>query len=131
MISGGQLVGYFALLLFQNATYFLGNALYIRQHYRAIEAVLGGLFGQRPLAVSNKRHGIVVISQNGFDSLRFFSSSFIRGRNVVCSFQQSVDHRSFVAQRVTGKEIEITVGVCWFTVNIHMNFCAASTCYGV
>ena len=84
-------VSYFDLLLFQNATYFLGNALYIRQHYKTIEVVFGGLFGKRSLAVSNKRPGIVVISQNGFDSLRFFSSSFIRWRNVVCSFQQSAD----------------------------------------
>ena len=36
-------VGYFDLLLFKNATYLLGNALYIRQHYKAIEVVLGGL----------------------------------------------------------------------------------------
>ena len=49
----------------------------------------------------------------------------------MCSSQQSVDHGSFVAQRVTGKEIEITVGVCWFSANIHLNFCAASTSNGV
>ena len=36
-----------------------------------------------------------------------------------------------MAQRVTRKEIEITVGVCRFSVNIHLNFCAASTCNGV
>ena len=36
-----------------------------------------------------------------------------------------------MAQTVTGKEIEITVGVGWFPVNIHMNFCVASTYYGV
>ena len=32
-----------------------------------------------------------------------------------------------MSQRVKGKEIEITVGMCWFSVNIHFNFCAAST----
>ena len=36
-----------------------------------------------------------------------------------------------MAQRVTGKEIEIMVSVCRFSVNIHMNFCAVFTCYGV
>ena len=36
-----------------------------------------------------------------------------------------------MAQRFTGKEIEITVGVCWFSVNIDLNFCAASTSNGV
>ena len=30
-------VGYFDLLLFQTTTYFLGNALYIRQHYKALK----------------------------------------------------------------------------------------------
>ena len=33
-------------------------------------------------------------------------------------------------QRVTGREIEITIGVCQFSVNIHMNLCAVSTCDG-
>ena len=36
-----------------------------------------------------------------------------------------------MAQRVTGKEIEITVGVCCFSLNIPLNFCAASTRNGV
>ena len=36
-----------------------------------------------------------------------------------------------MAQRETGKQVDITVGVCRFSVNIHKNFCAASTCYGV
>ena len=54
-------------------------------------------------------------------ALTFWHLTFIRWRNVVCSFQQSVDHKSFVAQRVAGKEVEITVGACCFSVNIHMN----------
>ena len=60
----------------------------------------------------NKRNGIIAIPQNGYDSLHFFSSSFIRWRNVFWSFQQSVNKWSFVALRVTRKEIEITVDVC-------------------
>ena len=35
----------FDLLLFQYATYFLGDTLYIWQHYKAIEVVFDGLFG--------------------------------------------------------------------------------------
>ena len=38
-------VSYFDLLLVQCATYFLGYTLYIRQHYKATEVVVGGLFG--------------------------------------------------------------------------------------
>ena len=49
-------MSYFDLLLFQNTTNFLvGNALDIWQHYKAIEVVLGGLFGYA-LSLEMRQH---------------------------------------------------------------------------
>ena len=59
-----------------------------------------------------KRQGIVVISHVISALTRCISSRlplFVDG--MLFALLSSVDHGSFVAQRVTGKEIEITVGV--------------------